>query len=275
MDRLQLEQKAIETRKNILKMIYGAKTGHIGGSMSSADIITALYFNVMNINPVNPEQEDRDYFILSKGHCNEAYLAVLAECGFFSIEKLINEYCRFGSLFIGHPNNKIPGVEMNTGALGHGLSIGVGIALGLKKQKKRNRVFVLMGDGEQAEGSVWEAFMAGANYKLDNLIAILDRNKLQISGNTEDTMRLEPLKEKYEAFGWKTVEVNGHDMDELCAALTMEHQGIPLVIIANTIKGKGISEIENIASWHHGIPDETLYTKAMGELENKERQLYG
>ncbi len=274
MDKIFLERKALETRRNILKMIYNAKIGHIGGSLSSADILTALYFDILNIDPTSPKMDNRDYFILSKGHSVEAYLSVLAERGFIKIDDVINNFCKFGSPFIGHPSNKIPGIEMNTGALGHGLPIGVGIAIGLKKQKRANRVFVLMGDGEQAEGSIWEALMAGANYHLDNLVAITDRNKLQISGSTEDVMALESLKEKYKAFGWETIEIDGHNMDEICSALNKEHKGKPLAVIANTIKGKGISEIENVASWHHGIPDENLFNAAMKEFDNKERMLY-
>ncbi len=272
METIMLSREAVHTRRNIIEMIFRAKTGHTGGSLSAADIMTALYFEVLKVNPKNPDDPDRDYFILSKGHCVEAYYAVLARKGFFP-ESELKTFSKPGSRLFGHPTNKVPGIEMNTGALGHGLSIAVGIALGLKRQAKKNKVFVLMGDGEQEEGSVWEAAMSGANYKLDNLIAIVDRNHLQISGNTEEVMALESLKEKYAAFGWQVMEIDGNDMQQVVRALKTSHPGKPLVIIANTIKGKGVREMENQARWHHGVPDEALYLSALKQFDAIEKEL--
>lgn len=272
MNNIELELQAVNTRRSIIQMIYDGKTGHTGGSLSSADIMTALYFKVMNLNPNNPKDPARDYFILSKGHCVEGYLAVLAERGFFPKDKLLT-FSKFKSDLIGHPNNKIPGIEMNTGALGHGLSIGVGIALGLKHQKKDNKVYVLMGDGEQAEGSVWEALMAASNYKLDNLVAVLDRNHLQISGNTENVMSLESIIDKYKAFNWDVIQIDGNNMDNIVMAFNIEHPNKPLMIVADTVKGKGVREMENVAKWHHGVPNEELYRSAMAQFDSKEKEL--
>lgn len=260
----ELTTEATEIRKALLTMIYHAKAGHIGGALSSTDLITALYFSVLNIDPTNPTWEERDYFVLSKGHSVEPYLVALARRGFFPTEELSTFY-RFGSRLIGHPNNKVPGVEMNTGALGHGLSIAVGMAIGLKKSKRKNRVFALMGDGELAEGSIWEAAMAASHYRLDNLIAIIDRNHLQISGSTEDVMTLEPLKDRWESFGWQVREIDGNDMQQIVQTLESAPFASerPSLVIAHTIKGKGVSAMENIAGWHHGVPDKALYEAAM------------
>jgi transketolase len=270
----ELKKQALETRKTLLSMIFQAKAGHTGGALSSTDIITALFFEILALDPTNPRWEGRDYFILSKGHCVEGYLAVLAKRGFFD-EALLSTFCQFNSPLIGHPNNKIPGIEMNTGALGHGLSISVGMALGLKKDKKPNRVFTLMGDGELAEGSVWEAAMAASHYRLDNLVAIIDRNHLQISGSTEDVMGLEPLKQRWESFGWAVKEIQGNVMEQVVDAL----KAVPLqtrkpsLIIAHTTKGKGVKEMEHIASWHHGVPNKGLYEQAMLDFESMQQEL--
>ncbi len=270
----ELTAEATEIRKALLTMIYHAKAGHIGGALSSADLITALYFSVLNIDPTNPSWEERDYFVLSKGHSVEPYLVALARRGFFPIEELSTFY-RFGSRLIGHPNNQVPGVEMNTGALGHGLSIAVGMAIGLKKSKRKNRVFALMGDGELAEGSIWEAAMAASHYRLDNLIAIIDRNHLQISGSTEDVMTLEPLKDRWESFGWQVREIDGNDMQQIVQTLKSAPfaPDRPSLIIAHTIKGKGVSAMENIALWHHGVPDKTLYETAMNTFDQLQKEL--
>ena len=267
----ELKEKAAEIRETVLDIVYRAKAGHIGGDLSAADIMTALFFSVLRADPKHPEDPERDRFVLSKGHAAEVYYACLAKRGYFP-ESELAEYGRPGSRLIGHPTNKVPGIEINTGALGHGLSIATGMALGMRMQGRRGRVFVLCGDGEQAEGSNWEALMAASSYGLDNLTAILDRNHLQISGNTEDVMKLEPLADKYRAFGWNTVEIDGNDMEAVVRALTMEHEGSPLMIIAHTVKGKGISEMENIASWHHGVPDEDLYMRARAELASQRRK---
>ncbi|HKL58978.1 MAG TPA: transketolase [Sphaerochaeta sp.] len=270
----ELELQAVKTRRDLLTMIHDANTGHTGGSLSSADIMTALYHEVLNIDPQNPAWEGRDYFILSKGHCVEGYLAVLAARGFFPKEEL-QTFSKFKSRLIGHPNNKIPGIEMNTGALGHGLSISVGIALGLKKSKKNNRAFVLMGDGEQGEGSVWEAAMAASHYKLDNLVAIVDRNHLQISGSTGEVMNLEPFSERWNSFGWAIREIDGNNMQEIVSALKKApfETGKPSLIIAHTIKGKGVKEMENLAKWHHGVPNSQLFASAMDQLDRREKEL--
>lgn len=263
-----LQKKAIQVRKDLVQMIYNSGEGHIGGSLSSVDILVSLYYRVMRIDPARPKWEDRDRFILSKGHSVEGYYAILADLGFFPKDELQN-YRKFGSKLIGHPNNKINGVEVNTGALGHGLSIGVGMALGGKMDKKEYRVYVLMGDGELAEGSVWEAAMAGSNFGLDNLVGIIDRNKLQISGNTENVMKLEDLRERWSSFGWKVIEVNGHDIGEIVDVferLPLE-KGRPHMVIAHTTKGKGISFMENNHKWHHSVPNEQQFKQAMEELD--------
>lgn len=268
MDIKSLKIQAFETRKAILQMIYTARAGHTGGSLSAADLMTALFFKILHLDPRNPEWEGRDYFVLSKGHCVEAYWAVLAHRGFFPKDELTT-FSQFGSRLIGHPNNEVPGVEVNTGALGHGLSISVGMAIGLKKRKITNRVFTLLGDGELGEGSVWEGAMAGGHYELDNLIAIIDRNHLQISGSTEDVMTLEPLAEKWKSFGWSVKEIDGNSMEEIVNVLTSVpfERNKPSLIIAHTIKGKGVDEMENLAKWHHGVPDSELFERAMNRLE--------
>jgi len=264
----KLQKKATEIRIEVLRMIYQAGAGHIGGAFSSIDILTALYYDVMNIDPTNPEWELRDRFILSKGHVVEALWSILADKGF--IEKAeLTTFSQFGTRLIGHPNNKIAGVEMNTGSLGHGLSVATGIALAAKIDRKSYRTYTLMGDGELAEGSIWEAAMSAAHYKLDNLVAIIDRNRMQISGMTEDVMRLESLVEKWESFGWDVVTINGHDVMKLVHVLSEAPRvsGRPTLIIANTVKGKGISFAENVASWHHHIPTQEQYDLALKELE--------
>lgn len=268
MDIKSLKIQAFETRKAILQMIYTARAGHTGGSLSAADLMTALFFKILQLDPRNPKWEGRNYFVLSKGHCVEAYWAVLAHRGFFPKDELAT-FSQFESRLIGHPNNEVPGVEVNTGALGHGLSISVGMAIGLKKRKMTNRVFTLLGDGELGEGSVWEGAMAGGHYELDNLIAIIDRNHLQISGSTEDVMTLEPLAEKWKSFGWSVKEIDGNSMEEIVNVLTSVpfERDKPSLIIAHTIKGKGVDEMENLAKWHHGVPDSELFERAMNRLE--------
>ena len=224
----------------------------------------------MNINPEDPKNEDRDRFIMSKGHAAELLYCVLADKGYFPKEKLEN-YSKFGSTLIGHPNNKNAGVEINTGALGHGLSASVGMALGAKRDEKDYRVFTLLGiTGELAEGSVWEAAMAAAHYKLDNLTAIIDRNGLQISGSTEDVMALNSLEDKWRSFGWNVIVLNGHDIEALLKAFSKDsiQKDKPTMIIANTVKGKGVSYMENVAKWHHGVPSEEEYKIAMEELNS-------
>ncbi len=264
----QLELKAKQLRKDVLEVVYESKAGHIGGSLSSLDILTTLYYGVLNVNPNEPKDPDRDRFILSKGHIAESLYCVLADKGYFSKDKL-KTYSKFQSTLIGHPNVKNPGVELNTGSLGHGLSASVGIALAGKRDNKKYRVFTLMGDGEQAEGSIWEAAMAAANYKLDNLVAIVDRNGLQISGTTEEVMALNDLSGKWEKFGWNVIEVDGNNVEDLLKIFSNAPQikDKPTMVIAKTIKGKGISFMENNVKWHHGVPTEKEYLQAMKELE--------
>lgn len=267
MDIRELKIKAAQIRMDLLTIIHRAKTGHTGGSLSNTDILTALYYEIMNIDPSNPKAEDRDRFIASKGHSVESLWCILADRGFFPKEEL-ETYSQFGTRLIGHPNNKVPGVEMNTGALGHGLPISVGMALAAKRDGRPYRVFCLMGDGEQAEGSNWEAAMAGAHYKLDNLVGIIDRNRLQISGSTEDVMGLEPLEDKWAAFGWNVVSVDGNDIEQLLNSFRAapEVAGRPTLIMANTVKGKGVSFAENVPAWHHHVPTDEQLELALAEL---------
>lgn len=273
---LNLKAKSFDLRKNVVDMIMEGKGGHIGGDMSVIDILSSLYLKHMNISPENMNDDNRDRFVLSKGHSVEAYYAVLAEAGFFDIKDVIKEFLKFGSEFIGHPNNKLPGIEMNSGSLGHGLSVCVGMALAGKMNKKDYRVYTVMGDGELAEGSVWEGVMAGSFYKLDNLCAIIDRNRLQISGNTEEVMGHDDLLARFSSFGWNVISINGNDYDELDKAFNeaKETKGKPTVIIANTIKGYGSEVMENKANWHHKVPTAEEYEKIMKDFaERKEAAL--
>lgn len=267
MNHSELKAKAIQIRMDLLKMIHGAKTGHTGGSLSNTDILTALYYKIMKIDQQNPKWVERDRFIASKGHSVESLWCILADLGFFPKEEL-GTFSQFGTRLIGHPNNKVPGIEMNTGALGHGLAISVGMALAAKRDGKSYRVFCLMGDGEQAEGSVWEAAMAGPHFKLDNLVGIIDRNRLQISGSTEEVMGLEPLEEKWAAFGWNVVSIDGNDMESLVEAFgaVPTVPGKPTLVMANTVKGKGVSFAENNPVWHHHVPNDTELSQALAEL---------
>ncbi|GFZ91978.1 transketolase, N-terminal subunit [Paenibacillus marchantiophytorum] len=262
-----LQAKATQIRMDLLQMIASAKTGHTGGSLSNTDILTALYYRIMHLDPANPKAEDRDRFILSKGHSVESLWSILADRGFFPREELAT-FSQFGTKLIGHPNNKVPGIEMNTGALGHGLAVAVGMALAAKRDRKSYRTYCLMGDGEQAEGSVWEAAMAGAHYKLDNLIAIIDRNRLQISGSTEEVMGLDPLEDKWAAFGWNVVSINGNDMQALVESFEAVPAAVgkPTLVMANTVKGKGVSFAENVPHWHHHVPSELELGRALAEL---------
>ncbi len=264
-----LKQLAYKLRQDVVDMIVNGKGGHIGGDMSVMDVLVTLYFKEMNISVDNFNTKDHDHFIMSKGHSVESLYAVLAEKGFFSREQVLKEFSQFGSLFIGHPNNKLPGIEMNSGALGHGLPVAVGMAIAERKNKSHNRVYVVMGDGELAEGSVWEGAMAGANYRLDNLCAVVDRNRLQISGTTEDVMALDDLIAKWSAFGWHVINVaDGNDIDQLQKAFDEARvvKGKPTVLIANTIKGKGSSVMENKAAWHHHVPNAEEYEQIKQDL---------
>jgi transketolase len=270
----QLRLKAEHIRKRVIDIIFRAKGGHTGGALSSVDILTALYFGVLNVDPANPGKSDRDRFIMSKGHSVESLYGVLAEAGFFD-EEVLKTYGQFNSILAGHPTRKVPGIELNSGALGHGLSVGVGMAIAAKMDQSAFRIFVLMGDGEQGEGSVYEAAMSAGHYKLDNLIAIIDRNKLQISGNTEDVMTLEPMKQRWETLGWEVLEVDGHHMEQLVTTfLKLPVKNFkPHLVIAHTVKGKGVSFIENKAKWHHGVPNQDQYDLAMEEINERIEKL--
>lgn len=264
MDNLTLKRIANRRRLDVLEMVKHAKTGHIGGSMSCMDLLVSLYYGIMDIDKIREKQPNRDRFILSKGHCAEALYTILADQGFFPKETL-ETYAAFDTMLAEHPTRKVPGVETATGALGHGLSLGVGMAIGLRQQN--TRVFVLMGDGEQAEGTVWEAAMAAAKYKLGNLTAIVDRNHLQISGSTEEVMPLADLSEKYRAFGWVCRSCDGHQPAEILSALTQDRTpDRPLVLIADTIKGYGSPVMENQAEWHHLVPNSEQYETIKADL---------
>ena len=265
----ELKKLAYKLRQDVVDMIVNGKGGHIGGDMSVMDTLVTLYFKEMNISVDNFNTKDHDHFIMSKGHSVEALYAVLAEKGFFTIERVLKEFSQFGSMFIGHPNNKLPGIEMNSGALGHGLPVAVGMAIAERMNKSKNRVYVVMGDGELAEGSVWEGAMSGANYRLDNLCAIIDRNRLQISGSTEDVMALDDLHRKWDSFGWHVIDVDdGNDIEKLARAFEESRmvKGKPSVLIANTIKGKGSSVMENKAAWHHHVPSAEEYEQIKKDL---------
>lgn len=265
----ELKKLAYKLRQDVVDMIVNGKGGHIGGDMSVMDTLVTLYFKEMNISVDNFNTKDHDHFIMSKGHSVEALYAVLAEKGFFPIERVLKEFSQFGSMFIGHPNNKLPGIEMNSGALGHGLPVAVGMAIAERMNKSKNRVYVVMGDGELAEGSVWEGAMSGANYRLDNLCAIIDRNRLQISGSTEDVMALDDLHRKWDSFGWHVIDVDdGNDIEKLARAFEEFRmvKGKPSVLIANTIKGKGSSVMENKAAWHHHVPSAEEYEQIKKDL---------
>ena len=273
-----LKVKAYDLRKDVVDMILAGKGGHIGGDMSVMEILVTLYFKQMKVSPENPQDEDSDRFVLSKGHSVEASYAVLAARGFLDIQDVIANFSKFGSKYIGHPNNKLPGIEMNSGSLGHGLPVCVGMALAGKKDKKNYRVYTVMGDGELAEGSVWEGFMAAHQYKLDNLCAVVDRNRLQISGNTEDVMGHDDLVQRIASFGWHVIDVkDGNNIDELNAAFEEAKtvKGKPTAIIANTVKGCGSSVMENKANWHHKVPTQEEYQQIIADFEaRKEALLY-
>ena len=270
MDIQKLKKIANELRILVLKAVYNAQSGHIGGSFSSAELIAVLYFYKLKIDPNNPHWEDRDRFILSKGHAAPILYAALAKRGFFSEEEYVNTLRRINSRFQGHPDiRKTPGIEATTGSLGQGLSIALGIALGAKYiDKKSYKVYVLLGDGEMNEGQVWEALMCASKYKLDNLVCICDRNRVQLDGCTESIMPLEPLKHKIESFGWEVLEIDGHNIEAIVKALDFTDvvKDKPIFIIANTVKGKGVSFMENTHKWHGRPPSKEEYEKALEEL---------
>ncbi|MCD6414491.1 MAG: transketolase [Candidatus Diapherotrites archaeon] len=263
-----LEKKARRLRKDIVEMTAEAGSGHPGGSLSAADIVAVLYFYQMRHKPENPEWPDRDKFVLSKGHAAPVLYAALAESGYFAVSEL-KSLRKLGSMLQGHPDRvKIPGVEISTGSLGQGLSASVGMALAAKLDKKDTRVYCLIGDGECEEGQIWEAAMSASHYNLDNLTAILDRNKLQIDGSTKEVMSIEPIADKWKAFGWHVTVIDGHDIRAIIKALNAKTpKGKPYIIIANTTKGKGVSFMEGVVDFHGKAPTREEASKALEELK--------
>lgn len=271
----ELKKVANEVRRGIVTAVHAAKSGHPGGSLGAADIITYLYFEEMNIDPADPHAAGRDRFVLSKGHAMEAYYAVLCEEGFLDLDDVKARFSKFGSPYIGHPNNKLPGIEMNSGSLGHGLPVSIGMALAAKMDGRDYRTYVFMGDGELAEGSVWEGAMAAPTYGLDNLCALVDRNRLQISGCTEDVMHQDSQEERWAAFGWNVLSIPGNDLAALDDAfgLAAQTKGKPTVIIANTVKGFGSPVMEDKAGWHHHLPNQEEYAQIVADFAAREEAL--
>ncbi|MGF3554298.1 MAG: transketolase [Thermoplasmatota archaeon] len=273
-DIIKLNLIAVKIRKHIIEMLYRAKSGHPGGSLSAVDALVALFFSHMKHNPKKPKDPGRDRFILSKGHAAPALYAVLAECGYFPVKELWN-LREINCMLQGHPDcNCIPGVEASTGSLGHGLSFAVGVALAGKLDKKDYKVYVMLGDGETDEGQVWEAAAAASHYKLNNLIAMIDRNFLQIDGNTEDVLKLESVKDRWSSFAWNVIETDGHDIKKILDALKQacESKRQPTVIILNTVKGKGVSFMENNIDFHGVPPNELERNLAIDELNILEKK---
>jgi len=263
-DDLPLRRTALAVREHVLRIGAGPIGTHVGGALSATDILVALYREVLRVRPEEPRWPGRDHFILSKGHASAALYATLAECGFFPVDEL-DTYGRIDGRLMAHPTPAVPGVEFATGSLGHGLALGAGLALAALRAGRENRVFVLMGDGELQEGTVWEAAMAAAHYRLDNLTAVVDRNRLQISGSTEDRMRLEPLADKWRAFGWRVSEVDGHSFDQLVPALETRSAG-PTVLIADTVKGQGVRHLQHRKQSHFAKLGAAAYERALGAL---------
>ena len=271
MDKLKLEQTANQLRKHIITSLHAAKCGHPGGSLSAADIVTYLYYEEMNVDPGNPDKADRDRFVLSKGHAAPALYGVLAMKGYFSLEELA-KLRKTGEMLQGHPDmKKTPGVDMSSGSLGQGVSVAVGMALSAKLSGEKYRVYTLLGDGEIEEGQVWEAAMFAGHRKLDNLVVIVDNNDLQIDGSVADVCSPYPIADKFKAFNFNVITIDGHDYDAIAAAFeeAKETKGMPTAIIAKTIKGKGVSYMENAVEWHGAAPNDELYAVAMADLEKE------
>ncbi len=275
MTNLELQKRANEVRKGIVTSVHSAKAGHPGGSLSAADMFTYLYFEEMNIDPKNPKKEDRDRFVLSKGHTAPGLYSTLANRGYFPVEDLTT-LRKLGSYLQGHPcMQETPGVDMSSGSLGQGISAAVGMALAAKMDNKDYRVYTLLGDGEIQEGQVWEASMFAGAHKLDNLVVIVDNNGLQIDGKVEDVCSVYPIDKKFEAFNFKTININGHDFDEIRKALdeAKATKGMPTAIIMHTVKGKGVSFMEDNAGWHGKAPNDEEYATAMADLDKISEQL--
>ena len=276
----ELQLLAEQRRKRLVEVVYRAKAGHIGGDLSCLNVMTALYFHVMKgLDPANPKAPGRDRFVLSKGHCVEALYVTLEAKGFLQTE-VLDTLGQYGSILSGHPTIEVPGIEVNSGALGHGLSISVGMAIAAKmntgayksqSSQPSYHTFVLMGDGEQGEGSIYEAAMAANNYHLDNLVAIIDRNHLQISGNTEDVMPIDSIRERWTAFGWDVIDMNGDSMEDILRVFHgIDYQNRkPHLLISDTTKGRGVSFMEGIAKWHHGVLNEEQCREAVREIEER------
>lgn len=264
----ELEALRWDLRRDCVDIIMAGKGGHIGGDMSVIDALMVLYARHLNIAPSRVDDPDRDRFVLSKGHAMEAYYAVLCHEGYLDLNDVKARFSQFESPYIGHPNNKLPGIEMNSGSLGHGLPVAVGMALAARMDKRPTRVYTIMGDGELAEGSVWEGAMSGGNYGLDNLCALVDRNRLQISGCTEDVMKQESQEERWAAFGWNVLSIPGNDITAIDEALCLASRtkGKPSVIILNTVKGYGSSLMEDKASWHHHLPTKEEYAQIIADF---------
>ena len=270
MDNQHLKLVSEQNRKRLLEIICSANAGHTGGDLSCLNVLTVLYFHTLNLSKDNLKDENRDRFILSKGHCVEALFVTLEAKGILKKE-VLDTLGKFDSPLAGHPTINVPGIEVNSGALGHGLPIGVGMAIAAKMDSKSWKTFVLMGDGEQGEGSIYEAAMAGHQYKLDNLVAIIDRNHLQISGNTEDVMAIDNIHDRWTAFGWDVIQMNGDDIDDIVRTFDSidYNNGKPHLIVSNTTKGLGVSFMDNVAKWHHGVPSAEQYAVAIEDIEKR------
>lgn len=277
MDTKQLQLIAEQNRKRLVEVVYAAKAGHIGGDLSCLNVMTALYFHVMNgLDPKDPKAPLRDRFVLSKGHCVESLYVTLEAKGYLKPE-VLDTLGQFGSILSGHPTIEVPGIEVNSGALGHGLSIGVGMAIAAKMDQQPWRTYVMMGDGEQGEGSIYEAAMAANRYHLDNLVAIIDRNHLQISGNTEDVMPIDNIHDRWTAFGWDVILMNGDSMDDIIHTFDSidYNNGKPHLLVSDTTKGKGVSFMEGIAKWHHGVLNAEQCEAAVAEIQQRIDTLKG
>ena len=264
-----LQEKAQEMRCRIIAMIHEAKSGHPGGALSATDIVTALYWNELDVRPEEPKWKERDRVILSKGHTCPVVYAALALKGFYDLS-VLGTLRKMGSILQGHPDmKKVPGLDMTSGSLGQGLSIGVGMAIGAKADKLKSRVYVILGDGEIQEGQVWEAAMAAAKYKLDNLVAVVDINNLQVDGFCSDIMPVEPIDKKWESFGWEVICIDGHDMEQILDAFAKARtvSGKPTAILATTVKGKGVDYMENVCEWHGMAPDDAQCDNALKQLK--------
>lgn len=266
---VEIQEFAKKIRRMSVQLVYKTKTSHIGGAMSQADILAVLYSGIMNISPPKIDDPNRDRFVESKGHCCTSYYAALALKGFINYDDLMNNFCKDGSQYFEHVNHKLPGIEISTGSLGHGLPIACGMALAAKRSNKAFDVYCIIGDGEINEGSNWEAFMFAAHHNLDNLCVILDKNRMQALGNTEDILNLDSIAEKLKTFKWNVIEVDGHDIERLIKAFNTfkKHIGSPTIVIANTIKGKGVSFMENNLKFHYSPPSDDEMRIAMEELK--------